>query len=203
MIAYLRGKVFASMGDKYVIITDSGIGYEVFSTSELNEGDEIEVFTTTITRDTGSELFAFENMSKKIIFELFLQVNGVGPKSAFSIVKNLGVTKSIEAILNDDDTVFKSISGIGAKTSKQIILDLKSKIEKDPSLGGKITLNSFLGAESNMKDKKQIPSNLLLELRQVLKSLGYKDQEIQKKFSRYNYKSGAKTDEIIKELIMM
>lgn len=203
MIAYLQGTVLSSTNDKTIVLTSNGVGYEVYSITQFVKGETVELFISTIFRDTGTELFAFIDLGQKALFEFVLQVNGVGPKSAFSVIKNLGPLKLIPAILNEDEATLKSIPGIGAKTAKQIILDLKSKIEKDSTLGGALNSTMFFqqGENNSTSSNKKLPYNVAGEIRSALKELGFKEQEIQKKFIQYQYHDGMKVDDVLKEML--
>lgn len=201
MIAYLQGTVLSSTADKAIVLTSNGVGYEVYTVTQLTKSEPVELFISTIFRDTGTELFAFLDLGQKALFEFVLQVNGVGPKSAFSVIKNLGPSKIIAAILEEDEATLKSIPGIGSKTAKQIILDLKTKIEKDATLGGMLSPSMFITASTNSIQSKNLPNQVASEIRFALKELGYKDQEIQKKFFQYQYREGMNVDQVLKDML--
>lgn len=201
MIAYLQGTILSSTPDKAIILTSNGVGYEVHSIAQFIRSEVVELFVSTIFRESGTELFAFTDIGQKALFEFVLQVNGVGPKSAFSIIKNLGPAKIISSILEEDESTLKSIPGIGAKTAKQIILDLKSKIEKDATLGGVLNFNMVFNQTEVNSSGKKLPNQVAGEIRSALKELGFKDQEIQKKFYQYQYQDGMKVDDVLKEML--
>lgn len=201
MIAYLQGTILSSTPDKAIILTTLGIGYEVHTTTQFMRNESVELFISTIFRESGTELFAFTDFGQKALFEFVLQVNGVGPKSAFSVIKNLGPARIVNAILEEDEATLKSIPGIGAKTAKQIILDLKSKIEKDCTLGGVLSSNTIFNQTDVSSSSKKIPNLVAGEIRSALKELGFKEQEIQKKFYQYQYQDGMKVDDVLKEML--
>jgi Holliday junction DNA helicase RuvA len=68
-------------------------------------------------------------------FDLLRSVNGVGPKSALSILTSLSVAEIADAVASESDAVFRSVSGVGVKTAKLITLSLAGKI-----FGGSSTL---------------------------------------------------------------
>lgn len=201
MIAYLQGTVLSSTSDKAIILTSVGIGYEVYTCTQLNKAEVVDLYVATIFRDTGTELYAFLELGQKALFEFVLQVNGVGPKSAFSVIRNLGPSKILNSILEEDEATLKSIPGIGAKTAKQIILDLKSKIEKDPTLGGVLSQSAILLPLNEKNTSQKLPNQVATEIRFALKELGYKDQEIQKKFYQYKYQEGMNVDQVLKDML--
>lgn len=201
MIAYLQGSVLAANSEKAIILTNVGVGYDVYTVTQLIKNDLIELYISTIFRDSGTELFAFTDLGQKALFEFLLLVNGVGPKSAFSIIKNLGPSRIVSAILEEDEITLKSVPGVGSKTAKQIILDLKSKVEKDPTLKGMLVTADIIAPNSEQRFKHSIPNNVALEIRFALKELGFKDQEIQKKFLQYQYQDGVNVDQVLKEML--
>lgn len=58
-----------------------------------------------------------------------ISVSGIGPKSALAILANEDHKGFVSAVNNDDDAYLTKFPGIGKKTAKQIILDLKGKLE--------------------------------------------------------------------------
>jgi Holliday junction DNA helicase RuvA len=130
MIGYLSGMVLASDEAKMILKTTTGIGYEVFYNRFSQTGEEKEIFITHIVRENSQTLFGFDSIEEKRIFELLLDVNGVGPKSAYSLVANLGVKALVNAICLDNKKALKQAPGVGPKAAAQIILSLKDKVQK-------------------------------------------------------------------------
>jgi Holliday junction DNA helicase RuvA len=131
MIGYIKGKV-VYLGNGYLIVDTGGVGYKAHvSLQDLrNVDDSVELFIYHNIREDASDLYGFSNSSDLEIFEMLLSVNGVGPKAAMSIVSSLGKDKIIQAIIDSDQNLFKTISGIGAKVAAKIIVELKNKVSK-------------------------------------------------------------------------
>ena len=130
MISYLKGTILAKNTD-YLIIENQGIGYKVFATPlllSLNIGEWCEVFTYHKSTDDGQALFGLSDFESLRFFELMLSVNGVGPKTALSILSIAPVNTLENAISSGDAGFFSRVSGVGKKTAERIILELKSKI---------------------------------------------------------------------------
>lgn len=130
MIGFISGEVLYSNGNKIILKTASGIGWEVYYSKLVSPGEELQIFTSQIVRENSQELFGFELWEEKEIFELLLGVNGVGPKSAYSLLANLGPKALVNAILLENKKSLKEAPGIGPKAAAQIILSLKDKVEK-------------------------------------------------------------------------
>lgn len=131
MIASLTGEVSASSSGQ-VVLDVSGVGYLINSTaavsSSLSTGERVKFFTSLVVREDAMTLFGFLEPEQLEVFELLRSVNGVGPKSALAILAELGVEQIAQAVFQESDQTFKSVSGIGAKTSKLIVLSLAGKL---------------------------------------------------------------------------
>jgi Holliday junction DNA helicase RuvA len=131
VIATLTGEVsFGSDGQ--VVLEVSGVGYLINTTAavskSLGSGQNVRFFTSLVVREDSLTLFGFLESSQLEVFELLRSVNGVGPKSALAILGELGVDQIAQAVAAESDQVFKAVSGIGAKTSKLIVLTLAGKL---------------------------------------------------------------------------
>ena len=130
MIGHLQGEVIFSDGVEAVVLTNSGIGYQVYISQVLPEGRHASIFISHVIREASEELYGFKTIREKKLFELLTSVKGVGPKSAFSLVGAVGVDQIINSILFDDKKTLTKAPGIGAKAAAQMILDLQGKISR-------------------------------------------------------------------------
>ncbi|ATH09346.1 hypothetical protein BIY24_15775 [Halobacteriovorax marinus] len=130
MIGHLQGEVIFSDGVEAVVLTNSGIGYQVYINQVLPEGKSASIFISHVIKEASEELYGFKTIREKKLFELLTSVKGVGPKSAFSLVGALGVDQIINSILFDDKKSLTKAPGIGNKAAAQMILDLQNKISK-------------------------------------------------------------------------
>lgn len=131
MIASLNGSVLA-LENNNVVVDVSGVGYLVqisASTARgLRLGSNAFLHTSLIVREDGFTLFGFATVAEQKVFDLLRSVSGVGPKSALAILGDLSVDQVIDAVSQDNDSVFRAVSGIGPKTAKLIILTLSGKL---------------------------------------------------------------------------
>lgn len=131
VIASLRGTVL-SVHDTSCVLDVSGVGYLVAITSShrsrLIAGESVTMLTTLIVREDSMSLFGFENAESLELFEAFVTVSGVGPRSALAILGHLTPAEAFMAVVNEDDSVFRKVSGIGPKTAKLIIVQLAGKL---------------------------------------------------------------------------
>lgn len=191
MIGFIRGKVIYADGDK-VIVDNNGVGYKLECNNlSVLEGQDVELFVSTYMRESELKLFGFNSQMDLKIFELLLDVNGVGPKAAILLVGNLGYKKIINAIsFNKPDTL--KLKGIGQKTAQKIILELANKIKAYQFVSQTPTDEAEPMFDERTDDAKQ-----------ALMNLGFKDREIDISLERLSKDIGpdTTTQEIIKILL--
>ena len=131
MIASLTGSVL-SCSNGQIVIDVQGVGYLVHSTAQtvgsILEGDRVSFYTSLVVREDAWTLFGFRDKQELEVFELLRSVNGVGPKSALSILNQLSVEQIAQAVSEESDESFRAVSGIGTKTAKLITLTLAGKL---------------------------------------------------------------------------
>jgi Holliday junction DNA helicase RuvA len=134
MIGYLKGKIIEKRIPE-VWVEVQGVGYRVKVGSRVFEkltlDEEMALFIHTALRQDALELYGFLTMDDLKMFELLLNVSGVGPKTALTIVGNQPVERIERAVRDADVGFFQAIPGIGKKGAQRIIVDLKGKL---PSL---------------------------------------------------------------------
>lgn len=136
-------------------------------------------------------LYGFESPSERALFLNLNTISGIGPRSAMNILSGTTPSEFKQKIINSDVKSLTSIPGIGAKTAKRIIVELKEKFsisdESDDGLGFSDQSDSLI-----FKDAKN-----------ALKSLGYKANQISKAFSEINKDGDVidKLEDIIREAL--
>ena len=132
MIASLNGELIQKSPDK-VIIDVNGVGYEVFlSSASLQKmpiaGEEVFLHIHTSVREDSLTLFGFADMEEKEMFLLLINVSGVGPKLALTILSGIRPDALSRAISTRDIGRLTSVSGVGKKTAERLCLDLQDKV---------------------------------------------------------------------------
>ena len=135
MISSLRGTVLSARGS-LAVLDVHGVGYAVNVTPqhalEMRVGDETTVSTVLVVREDSLTLYGFSDEEQLEIFELLIGVTGVGPKSALGVLGAVEPDRIAQAVADEDDGVFRKVSGIGPKTAKLIILSLAGKVTVRP-----------------------------------------------------------------------
>lgn len=134
MIAQLSGEL-ALTGDRWVIIDVHGVGYRVQVTQPALQqlagaGGTVRLFTHMAVREDAVTLYGFLHLSELEMFRILISVTGIGPQIAMNILSQTGIEEFAVSILNGDEKALTRISGIGAKSAKRLILELRDKMKK-------------------------------------------------------------------------
>lgn len=131
MIASLKGIVTDKLTDR-VIIEVAGVGYGLFITNEnynqLKLNDITKFFVYEHLRENIHELYGFSDRDSQALFEKLLDVSGVGPKMALSLINIATPRQLMEAIANGDTAFVCQANGVGRRLAERIIVELKDKM---------------------------------------------------------------------------
>lgn len=174
MIDYIRGTL-VEVELSYIVVDHQGLGYQVYCPNPFRfqqfEGETIQVFTYQYVREDVLRLYGFAKKEERVLFEKLLNVSGIGPKGALAILASGEPENVISAIEQEDEAFLVRFPGVGKKTARQMILDLKGKLDE-------ITPNLLVQADAVMLNK---PSRSELEeALEALRALGYVEKELKK-----------------------
>ncbi len=131
MISSLNGTI-NHLDSRFIIVEVSGIGYKVFVTADtlhsLKVGAQIKIHTYLAVREDALDLYGFNNIQEKNLFELLISISGIGPKGALNILSAVSGDALINAIRSGSTAHLVKVSGIGRKTAEKIVLELKDKL---------------------------------------------------------------------------
>ena len=163
MIAFVNGIVKIIRNDR-VVLDVRGVGYEVYLANALSQkmNEELFLYTYQHVREDAILLFGFIKEEDYEVFMRLINVKGIGPKTAQTMLSVCSGKEMIEAIENDDIKRLKSLPGIGAKTAGQIVLDLKGK---------------FVSFETS---DSPVSNPVWTQVQDALLSLGYKTNQLTK-----------------------
>jgi len=140
MIASITGTI-QSKTDRSVIIDVQGVGYEVFISPLLLEqvakGADLSLFTHQYVREDMMDLYGFATAEELEFFKQLIEISGVGPKSALTVMSLTSVAELKSAIVHEDASLLMKVSGIGKKTAERIVVELKNKIDYIETAQGK------------------------------------------------------------------
>ena len=147
MISYIYGVVILanSIDGTVSIMTQSGVGYcvsvGVRSSMHIQIGQNVSLFIETIIKEESFNLYGFKTYEQQIMFNSLLKVSGVGAKVAINVLDNFSPYEITQAILQENHSMFQSISGLGEKISTRIVAELK----KEPAKNAKILASTKIG----------------------------------------------------------
>ena len=202
MIAYIKGKLEMKMTG-YVVIDVGGIGYKVFMSEtgieDLgNIGETVKVHTYYRVREDDISIYGFNTLEELKMFELLLGVSGVGARTALTMLATCTPSEFALAVVSEDIRALTSIPGIGPKSAKRIILELKDKIKKEQEVEAIKEQIDKKQKDDNMFDEAIELKEKINEAMAALQVLGYNKKEIEKVFEKLDYKK-LSTEELIKK----
>jgi len=190
MIASLQGIVVAT-GQDFVVVQVGGVGFRVFVPQALLEelggpGQEMTFHTHLHVRENELTLYGCASEEELGLFRLLLGVSGIGPKVALSILSFLTPDRLQTAIAQEDVATLARVPGIGPKTAKKLVFDLKDKVaivlppgqpqpiltEADADLIAALTTLGYSVAEAQ-EAIRHLPRELLPLEEQVRLALAY------------------------------
>jgi Holliday junction DNA helicase RuvA len=139
MIASLKG-VVATTGKDFAVVQVGGVGFQVFVPQTLLDGfagpgQEVTLFTHLHVRENELTLYGCGSEDELALFCLLQSVSGIGPKVALSILSFLPPDHLRTAIAQEDVTLLARVPGIGPKTARKLVFDLKDKVAAEAPVG--------------------------------------------------------------------
>lgn len=198
MISYIKGELTEVFEDTVVVETN-GIGYNIRVPGSVLDrlpsvGSSIRIYTYLYVKEDAMNLFGFLNRDDLSVFKLLLNVSGIGPKGALAILSTIGPDDLRFAVLSEDVKTISSAPGIGAKTAKRLIIELKDKLK---------LAEVFETALAN-KEKVSSENDVLLaknEAVEALVALGYASAQAMKAVQQVENAEEKDSEQILKEAL--
>ena len=191
MIASLTGTVQA-VRENTCVLNVHGVGYLLNITPahkrSISLGDEHTCFTSLVVREDSMTLYGFEAPESVEIFDVLLSVSGVGPRSALAILSELTPAEILGAVIDENDSAFKKVTGVGPKTAKLIIVQLAGKI-KALSVG---TLSS---------SRASAPTDISVSVLNALVGLGWNEKIAQEALDSITSIASLDSSQLLKEAL--
>ncbi|WP_318508237.1 Holliday junction branch migration protein RuvA [Bacillus sp. T3] len=197
MFEYIKGKI-EFVGPEYIVVENHGIGYQIITSNPFvfskQLGEEVRIYTFHYVREDLMALYGFQTKEEKILFTKLLNVSGIGPKGALAILASGNPVQVIYAIENEDEAFLIKFPGVGKKTARQMILDLKGKLQA-------VVPDFFPNLFTEEEERFQSPSvSEWEEAELALKALGYSEKEV-RKIAPALQKEKLSTDQYIKKAL--
>ena len=177
MISWLKGKIIQRWNQasrKGVVLNVSGVGYEIQLLSKhlvkIDISTSQQFWIHQIIREDCTNLYGFIEVNQRDLFRKIISINGIGPQIGMALLEDLEANQLVDAIDNNDLTLLTKSQGIGKRIAERLVVELKNK------------LNNFKDNETTNRNQKDLTSNhlsnYLNEIKSILNSLGYMDNEI-------------------------
>jgi len=143
MYEYIQGKV-VSRHPTHIVIETGGVGYFLHITlqsyDQIKEGQDQKVYTWLQVREDVQQLWGFSDPSEREIFLHLISISGIGPNTARLILSGMTPEECKQAIMTENELAFRQVKGVGPKTAKRVIIELKDKILK--TAGDQLTIKA-------------------------------------------------------------
>lgn len=172
MFAYIKGTLVSTHSSS-VVVDVNGIGYTLFISCRLLHelpalGSTVQFHTSFIIRENSQALYGFLSHQERDVFEIFLNISGVGPKLALSLIGHLTFSQLHTAIIYQDLPTLCRVPGVGKKTAERLIVELKDK------------LSNFSHLQESQASNFPSPSQFAQDAILALINLGYNQSTAQR-----------------------
>ena len=192
MIVTIRGKLIRKIPAE-IIIETGGLGYALsISTNTYDQlpkpGDEVSLLTYFHVTENNQSLFAFSDETERELFLMLIGVSGIGPKTAIVLLSSVTPDEFKRRLIAGEVSMLTVLPGIGPKTARRIIVELKDKFVK-------------LSADDLPREDNDIVSEVS-DAYDALLALGFQMQDIRRAIGKIQKESqDLKTEEIVKRVL--
>ena len=169
----------------------NGVGYELeaplstfFTLPET--GASLTLHTHLTVREDAHILFAFSTPAEKSLFRELIKVNGIGPKSALTVLSGVSVQEFWNTIRATDAARLTRLPGIGKKTAERLLIELKDKAGTAGAVAA-----GFSSAATH---------SVLQQAVSALVNLGYKPAEAER-LARAAHEDGKSAEQVIRDAL--
>ena len=169
MITYIKGEITFKT-PTFIVVEAGGLGYHInislHTYTQIEKMERIKILTHLQIKEDSHTLYGFAEADERTLFVQLISVSGIGPSTAQVLLSSMNPDELKSAIISEDLVAFKRVKGVGPKTAKRIILDLKDKVMKESGDTGL----SFSPQDNTVRD----------EALSALVTLGYNRIQVQK-----------------------
>jgi Holliday junction DNA helicase RuvA len=190
VIAHLSG-VVRRAGPDFVVLDVGGVGYLVTVASQTRQslpppGGEVDLHIHTHVREDQLALYGFVSVDELELFELLIQVDGVGPKVGLNILSAASLEILKRAIMTEDAAPIRRASGVGPRTAAKVIIELKPRLDAVAALEA-VPRAAVAAGDGGVP--KAVES--------ALRNLGFSSQEARVGIESVDWKSTPSTEEAL------
>lgn len=200
MYSYIKGEL-VEIAEDLIVVEANNIGYNIHVPGQVlsylpERGSEVKIYTYLYIREDAMMLYGFLTRDDLNVFKLLLGVSGIGPKGALAILSVMTTDDLRFAVLGDDEKTIAKAPGIGAKTAKRLILELKDKLKLEDAFESTLEHNGESGSAPG-----QGTNAVKNEAVQALTALGYSSSEALKALQNVEITDGMDVETVLKQAL--
>jgi Holliday junction DNA helicase RuvA len=190
LIGHLKGKVHRA-GTDFVVVDVGGVGYMVSVSTTTRQkvpapGGDLELDIHTHVREDQLNLYGFASVEELDLFEMLIQVDGVGPKVGLNILSAASLEVLKRAIVSEDAAPIRRASGVGPRTAAKVIIELKPKLDAAAEFDAVPRAAALAGDGAVPK-----------AVESALRNLGFSSQEARAGLEAVDWKSSPSTQDAL------
>lgn len=184
-----------------VVVEVGGVGFEVLvSVRDAADmppaGEDVKLYTYMSVSEDAIRLYGFLSQDDLNVYKTLITVSGVGPKAALGILGVLSANDVRFAVFSEDDKALAKAPGIGGKTAKKLILELKDKLKLEDAIQG-----ADAGFQSAEASSSAAIDAELADAVQALTALGYSNSEALRAVRKVKVTEEMSTQDILKQAL--
>ena len=196
MYSYIKGTLEEIREDR-IVVENNGIGYNIRIPGRLLDelpaiGSEVKIYTYLYVREDIFSLFGFRSNDELELFKLLINVSGIGPKGGLALLSVLSTDDIRFAIISEDVKTISKAPGIGSKTAKRMIIELKDKISIE---------DTFAGAAVSVPESLNNGNRARSEATEALIALGYSAADAAKVLAGIEITDDSDVENVLKQAL--
>ena len=183
MIEQIRGDLLKKI-PTFCVVNCQGIGIGLFISLNTfrylgQQSEEIELLTHLHVREDALQLYGFAVEEERDLFRKLINISGIGPRLAMTMLSGLPVEEFKRALASEDVDLLTKVPGVGKKTAQRVVLELKEKID----VSGEVVLTELPALTATEREKIE-------EALRALVTLGYKQYQAKASLEKVIKKHG-------------
>lgn len=196
MYSYIKGTL-EEVREDLIVVENNGIGYNIrIPARVLDElppkGGQVKIYTYLYVREDIFSLFGFLSNDELNMFKLLINVSGIGPKGGLALLSVLSANDIRFAIVSEDVKTISKAPGVGSKTAKRLIIELKDKINLE---------DAFADTEEIVPAAASGNNQVKREATEALVALGYSASDAAKVLSGIEIAEDSDVETVLKKAL--
>ena len=196
MYSYIKGTL-VEISEDQIVVENHGIGYNIRISARMldvlpTRGEEIKIYTYLYVKEDAFSLFGFPSRDELEMFKLLINVSGIGPKGGLAVLSVLSANDLRYANVAEDVKTISKAPGVGSKTAKRLIIELKDKIDLE-----EVIENGFEQVEA-ANPVSGSNNRIRKEAADALVALGYSATEASKVLSGIEITEDSDVERVLK-----